>query len=60
MDATLNEIEGLIIEGFPCVKIYPKDKKYDNINYRDEYSKEAFLNILEGENKLIFIFFWGS
>ena len=57
MDATLNEVEGLIIEGFPCIKLYPKDKKYDNINYHDEYSIEAFLNVLEGEHELAFQFF---
>ena len=46
MDATLNEVEGLIIEGFPCLKFYPKLKKFDNINYRDEITMKGFLTFL--------------
>ena len=39
MDATENEVEGLIIEGFPCIKYYPKEQKYGNINFEGERNK---------------------
>lgn len=56
MDATENEVEGLIIEGFPAVKYYPKNEKYLNINFDGERNKAGFIKFLE-EYHQAYVFF---
>ena len=47
MDATENEVEGLIIEGFPCIKYYPKENKHMNINFEGSRTKSGFLQFIK-------------
>ena len=46
MDITKNDYEGLIIESFPTIYLYPAKKKYKPIKYMGDRSLEDFCDFL--------------
>jgi protein disulfide-isomerase A1 len=47
MDATANEIENLLIEGFPTIKFWPANFKNNPIDFNEERNIESFTKFLE-------------
>jgi protein disulfide-isomerase A1 len=50
MDATLNEVEGIRVTGFPTLKWFPKDSD-EVIDYSGDRSLEALKKFIESDGK---------
>jgi protein disulfide-isomerase A1 len=47
MDATANEVESVMIEGFPTIKFYPSNNKESPIDYEGERIESAFIDFIK-------------
>jgi len=47
MDATANEVESVMIEGFPTIKFYPSNNKGSPIDYEGERSESGFVEFIK-------------
>ena len=52
MDATANEVEGLIIEGFPTIKFYPAKNKTPVVDYDGDRTEEKIYEFLKAQSSL--------
>ncbi|AGO10797.1 AaceriAFR718Wp [[Ashbya] aceris (nom. inval.)] len=54
IDATLNDVHGVVIEGFPTIVLYPAGKDSTPVVYQRSRSLEEFLDFIkeEGTNKV--------
>lgn len=55
MDATANEVEGVIIEGFPTIKFYPAKNKTPAVDYDGDRTEEKLYEFLKAQSSLEFV-----
>lgn len=47
MDATSNEVEGVVIEGFPTLRFYPANNKSNPITFDGDRTEEKIYEFLK-------------
>jgi len=47
MDATANEVESVLIEGFPTIRFYPSNNKDSPLDYEGERTERAFVSFIK-------------
>lgn len=47
MDATANEVEGVVIEGFPTLRLYLANKKSAPLNFDGDRTEEKIYEFLK-------------
>jgi len=51
VDSTVNDAQGVAIQGFPTLKFYKKDKKAAPIDFKEDRTVEGIINFIKKNTK---------